>query len=148
MLAGPQADDRECLSFERRRQLVRRACDHTAERARAQAVPSVPDLCEHLHVSRRTLQYAFETVVGSSPLGYLRALRLNAARRDLLIGAAPTVQEAAGRHGFWSLSQFANDYRQHFAERPSQTLARARVAAGHQPISSDIKRPPAPHLLQ
>lgn len=122
VLAAPQADAHECLSFERRRRLVRKACEHIA--SRPDALPTVPDLCEHLHTSRRSLQYAFETVVGASPVVYLRALRLNAVRRDLLAGAA-TVQDAAASRGFWSLSQFGSDYRRQFAERPSQTLARS-----------------------
>lgn len=124
VLAAPQADGNECLSFERRRRLVRAACEATT--SQALGAPTVPDLCEMLHVSRRTLQYAFETVVGSSPVAYLRALRLNAVRRDLRTGVVNTVHDAAARHGFWSLSQFASDYRQQFAERPSQTMARSR----------------------
>ena len=127
VLAAPQADGNECLSFERRRRLVRAACDATT--SQPHGVPTVPDLCEMLHVSRRTLQYAFETVVGTSPVAYLRALRLNAVRRDLRTGAAATVQDAAARHGFWSLSQFGSDYRQQFAERPSQTMARSHSGA-------------------
>jgi len=124
VLAAPQADGDDGLGFERRRRLVRAACDLMA--ARPLALPTVPELCEQLHVSRRTLQYAFETVVGGSPVAYLRSLRLNAVRRELHAGASTTVQDAAARHGFWSLSQFGSDYRRLFAERPSQTLARAR----------------------
>jgi len=127
VLAAPQADGNECLSFERRRRLVRAACDATI--SQPHGAPTVPDLCEMLHVSRRTLQYAFETVVGTSPVAYLRALRLNAVRRELRTGLATTVQDAAARHGFWSLSQFGSDYRQQFAERPSQTMARSRSDA-------------------
>ncbi|MDL2339282.1 MAG: helix-turn-helix domain-containing protein [Pseudomonadota bacterium] len=134
VLSAPRSDGRECLSFERRKRLVQRACEQTT--SHSQALPTVPDLCEHLHVSHRTLQYAFETVVGASPVAYLRTLRLNAVRRDLLTGTMQTVQEAAGQHGFWSLSQFSSDYRRQFAERPSQTLARARPGrAGEQPLS-------------
>ncbi|MDO9315893.1 MAG: helix-turn-helix domain-containing protein [Burkholderiaceae bacterium] len=136
VLAAPSADGHEGLSFDRRRRLVRQACDRVS--SQPQAIPTVPELCEHLHVSRRTLQYAFETVIDSSPVVYLRTLRLNAARRDLLTGVAPSVQEAAGRHGFWSLSQFASDYRRQFGERPSQTLARARSV-----LSSSPPRPAA-----
>ena len=124
VLAAPQADGDECSSFDRRRRLVRAACDSMA--SRPLALPTVPELCVQLHVSRRTLQYAFETVVGSSPVVYLRGLRLNAVRRELHAGATATVQDAAAHHGFWSLSQFGSDYRRLFAERPSQTLARAR----------------------
>lgn len=128
VLAAPGAEGNECLSFERRRRLVRAACEATL--AQVEAAPTVPDLCALLHVSRRTLQYAFETVVGGSPVAYLRALRLNAVRRELCSGLSDSVQDAAVRHGFWSLSQFASDYRAQFAERPSQTLLRSRGGRG------------------
>lgn len=88
---------------------------------------SVPELCAALHVSRRTLQYAFEDEVGLSPLAYLRSLRLNGVRRLLReSGGTLGVAEAAGRWGFWNLSQFASDYRRQFGERASQTIARVR----------------------
>lgn len=144
VLATPLVEGHEGLSFDRRRSLVRRACDQV--RMHPHAVPTVPELCEHLHVSRRTLQYAFETVVGSSPVDFLRTLRLNAARRDLLRGAATSVQDAAGRNGFWSLSQFASDYRRQFAERPSQTLARTRPDSRGLPAAGTSSAQATPTL--
>jgi AraC family transcriptional regulator, ethanolamine operon transcriptional activator len=123
-LAAPQSPRRDALSFARRQQLVRRAC--ALVDAQPHSPPTVPELCAQLHTSRRSLQYAFETVVGASPVAHLRSLRLNAAHRALRAGSAASVQDAAAAHGFWSLSQFAADYRRQFAERPSQTLARGR----------------------
>lgn len=113
----------------------RRLVQQVRERLEASpaSAPSVPELCASLHVSRRTLQYAFEDEVGVSPLAYLRSLRLNGVRRLLSAGCdAPgaerplTVADAAGRWGYWNLSQFASDYRRQFGERASDTLARAR----------------------
>jgi AraC family ethanolamine operon transcriptional activator len=91
----------------------------------------VPELCEHLHVSRRTLQYCFQDVLSLAPASYLRAIRLNGARRDLC-GAAPgerTVQDVAAAWGFWHLSQFATDYRKLFGVRPSETLKTIHATA-------------------
>ncbi len=82
----------------------------------------VPELCEQLHVSRRTLQYCFQDVLGMAPATYLRTLRLNGARRDLCGRAAGSVQDVAEAWGFWHLSQFATDYRRLFGKRPSETL--------------------------
>ncbi|WP_069265908.1 helix-turn-helix domain-containing protein [Paraburkholderia nodosa] len=79
-------------------------------------------LCEQLHVSRRTLQYCFQDVLGMAPATYLRALRLNGARRDLCGRAAGSVQDVAAAWGFWHLSQFATDYRRMFGMRPSEAL--------------------------
>ena len=83
---------------------------------------SVAHLCGTLQVSRSTLQYCFQDVLGMSPIVYLRALRLNGARRALQTGA--TVTDAALDWGFWHLGQFSADYRQMFGERPSQTRQR------------------------
>ncbi|MDX1712778.1 MAG: helix-turn-helix domain-containing protein [Halomonas venusta] len=80
-------------------------------------------LCELTHVSRRTLQYSFTSILGISPLQFLRLTRLNRVRRALR-SAEPhqTVTEIATYWGFWHLGQFAHDYKQQFGESPSQTL--------------------------
>lgn len=85
------------------------------------------DLCELTHVSRRTLQYCFEQVLGLSPLQYLRLMRLNAVRRLLLAGLeeGDTIALLAARYGFWHAGQFSADYKGLFGEPPSATLARA-----------------------
>jgi AraC family ethanolamine operon transcriptional activator len=117
-------------SHARRRRVVDEA------RALALAQPdhavTVPELCERLHVSRRTLQYCFEDELGLSPMAYLRAVRLNGVRRQLrdvarqrATGGMNGVQDVAAHWGFWHMSQFAADYRKLFAEAPSQTLRRA-----------------------
>jgi AraC family transcriptional regulator, ethanolamine operon transcriptional activator len=97
---------------------------------------NVPELCEQLHVSRRTLQYCFQDVLNMAPATYLRAIRLNGARRDLSNAAreSHSVQDVAAAWGFWHLSQFATDYRKMFGIRPSETLkaaAERRVRFAH-----------------
>ncbi|MBY0437577.1 MAG: helix-turn-helix domain-containing protein [Burkholderiales bacterium] len=88
---------------------------------------NVARLCAALEVSRRTLQYCFQDVLGLSPIAYLRALRFNGARRSLLGGSA--VTDAALDWGFWHLGQFAADYRQMFGELPSATAHRLRAGS-------------------
>ncbi|WP_143093252.1 helix-turn-helix domain-containing protein [Polaromonas sp. OV174] len=84
--------------------------------------PTVTQLCSRLGVSRRTLQNCFQTVLGLSPLAYLRAVRLNAARQELK--TATSVTAAATQLGFWHFGHFAHDYRQMFGELPSDTFRR------------------------
>jgi AraC family ethanolamine operon transcriptional activator len=62
-------------------------------------------------------------VLGTTPIKYLRSLRLNSVRRALR-QAAPgvTIQDIASHWGFWHLSQFAQDYKKLFGELPSATL--------------------------
>lgn len=87
---------------------------------------TVTDLCEVANVSRRTLQYAFESILSISPIQYLRISRLNGVRRELIAakGSANVADIAAG-WGFWHMSQFAKDYRQLFGELPSRTRAQS-----------------------
>ena len=83
---------------------------------------SIAELCVNLNLSRRTIQYAFEYAIGTNPASYLRAVRLNHVRHDLIRGLS--VTEAATRWGFLHLSAFAHDYRVLFGELPSATSKR------------------------
>jgi AraC family transcriptional regulator, ethanolamine operon transcriptional activator len=102
-----------------RKQLVQQAC--ALMLAQADEPLSMLQVCRHVGASRRKLNYCFQDVLGTSPLKYLRALRLNGVRRDLR-GGAVSVQQAAARWGFWHLSEFAAAYRRQFGELPSRTL--------------------------
>ncbi|MFC0399473.1 helix-turn-helix domain-containing protein [Paraburkholderia rhizosphaerae] len=127
--ASSPGSERVAISRQpRRRGIVSDARDYVL--ANRDRPVSVPELCEHLHVSRRTLQYCFEDVLGMAPASYLRVIRLNGARRDLCDASrgssARSVQDVAAAWGFWHLSQFATDYRKLFGIRPSDTLRATR----------------------
>jgi AraC family ethanolamine operon transcriptional activator len=100
-------------------------------RARITEPITVADLCVALGVSRRTLQYSFQEVLGLNPVRFLRAMRLNGVRRDLKQTTAPaaTVQDTAATWGFWHLGHFVTDYKRMFGELPSETLRRRRGRA-------------------
>ncbi|EAB8791680.1 helix-turn-helix domain-containing protein, partial [Salmonella enterica subsp. enterica] len=87
---------------------------------------TVLELCNELYVSRRTLQNAFQQVLGIGPNAYLKTIRLNAVRRELVspYSKQTTVKDAAMQWGFWHLGQFATDYQRLFNEKPSETLSR------------------------
>jgi AraC family ethanolamine operon transcriptional activator len=107
---------------------------HVVERARAYMHAHIDEpitvagLCKTLGVSRRTLQYSFQDILGLNPVRFLRALRLNGVRRELRHPPpAATVQDAAARWGFWHLGHFVTDYRHMFGELPSETLRGRRL---------------------
>lgn len=104
--------------------LVNQAHDFVIDNAQNQDEVSIVDLCEHLRTSRRTLQNAFQSVWGVSPITYLKAIKLNAVRRELRspYSLFSTVQDAAMSWGFWHMGQFSADYLALFKELPSQTL--------------------------
>lgn len=85
---------------------------------------TVAELCHKIGVSRRTLQYCFQDVLNLNPVAFLRAVRLNGARRMLCKGSS--VMDAATHWGFWHFGHFANDYAALFGELPSETSRRYR----------------------
>ncbi len=85
-------------------------------------MPTVLDLCHHLRISRRTLQYSFQNVVGTTPTAYLRSIRLNAVRRFLMTTPETMrIGDAAAQFGFCHFGRFSAYYQQHFHELPSHT---------------------------
>ncbi|WP_440643030.1 helix-turn-helix domain-containing protein [Bradyrhizobium sp. PUT101] len=92
---------------------------------------SLLEVCKAAGASPRKLGYCFQAVLGTSPMHYWRAMRLNGVRRDLKRagGAGTSIYDVAVQHGFWHFSQFSLDYKRHFSELPSETLRRARRAA-------------------
>jgi AraC family ethanolamine operon transcriptional activator len=111
-----------------RYQLVQRAREFVLDRVGAPDPVQIVDICRALNVSRRTLQYSFEEVLGLNPATYLRVLRLNRARRDLLAAndvGAVQVKDVVSRWGFWHLSRFSAEYREMYGELPSVTLKNA-----------------------
>jgi AraC-like DNA-binding protein len=77
-------------------------------------------------VSARSLQYTFRRHRGCSPMEFLRRIRLERVRDELLHPIPDTtVTSAAMRWGFLHLGRFAAEYRARFNESPSATLHRA-----------------------
>ena len=84
--------------------------------------PAIPELCAHLHVSRRALQNCVEDITGLPPLAYMRSLRLNEVRRELRYGEGRRpISSVAYDWGFTHMSQFARDYKRMFGELPSES---------------------------
>ena len=98
----------------------------------ASAEPSVriDDLCVAACTSLSRLERAFRETFGVSPRRYLMLKRLAAVRRDLLRGEPQTsITEVATRWGFFHLGRFSKEYREHFAELPSQTQRAQRAVS-------------------
>jgi AraC-like DNA-binding protein len=78
-------------------------------------------------VRPRTLETHFKTLLGTTPLGWVRRMRLAHARRELERARAhATVTDIALASGFTQLGRFAARYRAVFGETPSATLRRSR----------------------
>ena len=83
------------------------------------------EIAEAAGVGARALQRAFRRALDVTPLGHLRAVRLDRAHHELRAadpGDGTTVAAAAARWGFGHPGRFAADYRARFGCSPSDTL--------------------------
>lgn len=89
---------------------------------------STADVAEAVGLSSRALQDGFRTHVGSTPMAYLRRVRLHRIRDELLASdpATANVTSIALDWGMTHLGRFAQSYRVEFGEAPSDTLRRGR----------------------
>lgn len=88
---------------------------------------TVGELAASVSMSARSLQEGFRRSLDTTPMAYLRQLRLEKAH-DELAAAEPgtvTVTEVATRWGFLHLGRFAAAYALAFREHPSTTLGRS-----------------------
>lgn len=124
-LCAPTQQTGKDLSAGTRQYVVKKARDYMQQHVDEPI--TVSDLCAHVRVSRRTLQYSFQDVLGTNPARYLRTMRLNGARREIRrqTDERAPLADIAARWGFWHPSRFASEYRTLFGELPSVTLKTA-----------------------
>ena len=83
----------------------------------------IKDIYSHVETSERNLRYIFNDLAELSPKKFIKYLKLNKARKDLINPTDnSTIKDIANRWGFTHSGQFADDYKKLFGELPSQTL--------------------------
>ena len=81
------------------------------------------------HVSVRSLQLTFRRHLDTTPMAYLRDVRMARVRRELVEGDGSIgVAEIATRWGFLHQGHFGQAYRRAYGETPGTTLRRGRPA--------------------
>jgi transcriptional regulator GlxA family with amidase domain len=89
---------------------------------------SVSRIASQVGVSLRSLQAGFREWRQSTPNQYLRKIRLEAARAELLAPSeSTTVTSVALNNGFFHLARFSAYYSAVFDEPPGQTLRQSRL---------------------
>lgn len=87
------------------------------------------------HMSPSSFHQHFKAITSMSPLQYQKALRLQEARRLMLMTMLDAG--AAGRRvGYLSPSQFSREYGRYFGSAPTRDMARLRQQAGPAPGAS------------
>lgn len=102
--------------------LVRRAIDFI--QANCARDITMGDIAAAINVTPRAVQYMFRRHLDTTPMAYLRRVRLDRAHRDLLAAdpTCDTVAAIAIRWGFAHTGRFSRVYRAEFGESPSVTL--------------------------
>lgn len=102
--------------------LLRRAIEYIE--ANAGNDIALADIADAVHVSSRAVQYMFRRHLDTTPLQYVRRLRLAHAHTDLVSGNPldDTVSAIANRWGFAHTGRFAVQYRQTYGLSPHETL--------------------------
>lgn len=105
---------------------TRRVIDYL--QAHKQHLPDMQTLCKVANLCERSLEYGFKEYLGMTPTRYIRIIRLNGVRFELLNcgNQKISVSKVAINWGFLELGRFAGEYKQLFDELPSHTLRRAR----------------------
>ncbi|CAN5162938.1 AraC family transcriptional regulator [soil metagenome] len=92
--------------------------------AQADEAVTLGEIAAAAGVPVRTLLEGFNRLRGTSPVRYLRDLRLDRARSRLMLGDGP-VARVAFDAGFAHLGRFSAIYQGRYGEAPSATLRRA-----------------------
>lgn len=88
---------------------------------------SVEDLAAEAAMSASSFHENFRAVTSTSPLRYLKTIRLHKARL-FMINEGLTAAEAAVRVGYESPSQFSREFKRLFGTTPAQDAATSRAA--------------------
>ena len=111
-----------------RARYVRRAQDYIE--ANLGWAITLDGVAQHVHVSGRTLELAFQNVLGRSPTDYIQTRRLNKVRQHLLEEdqASLTLADLALQNGLSHFGRFSHDYKTLFGELPSETRRRSMAS--------------------
>ena len=87
---------------------------------------TISDIVAQCGCSETAIHVAFRRYRGYTPMQFLAARRLQAAREALMAPSpTDTVSSIAYACGFLHLGRFAQEYRRRFGEKPSETLRKA-----------------------
>jgi AraC-like DNA-binding protein len=86
----------------------------------------ISDVADYAHTSSRNLQIGFKRYKDTTPMRYLRMIRLGRAHKDILAASrSETWQSIAAKWGFNDTLLFAKYYLQAYQELPQQTMLKS-----------------------
>ncbi len=130
VLRASVARDRDAESIQRAMRFMR---------AHATRSLSVEDVARHVAMSPSHFAHRFRAAAHTSPMRYLKQVRLQEAR-TVLLSDGLRVSEVAARVGYESASHFTRDFKSYFGATPADYLRRLRQIAesGERSAASGI----------
>lgn len=90
---------------------------------------NVAELAKELHMGLSAFHQSFKAITSTSPIQYVKAVRLHKARY-LMAYKGMKASEAAYEVGYMSSSQFNREFKRLFGLTPQQEISRLREQAG------------------
>ncbi|WP_197060493.1 AraC family transcriptional regulator [Erwinia sp. 9145] len=92
---------------------------------------ALADLAKASGMSVSSYHIHFREVTGSSPIQYLKAMRLHEARL-MIAGQHRTIADVAAQVGYASTAQFSRDFKRHFGRTASEEVKWVRRHLGEE----------------
>jgi len=89
----------------------------------------IQTLADDVGISASAFHHNFKALTATSPLQYLKTIRLHKAKM-LMLNEGITAATAAERVGYESASQFSREFKRFFGDSPLQEVAKMRQALG------------------
>ncbi|HEY9773066.1 MAG TPA: AraC family transcriptional regulator [Planktothrix sp.] len=89
----------------------------------------IETLADEAGISSSSFHHNFKALTATSPLQYLKTIRLHKAKM-LMLNDGITASAAAESVGYESVSQFSREFKRFFGESPVQEIARMRELLG------------------
>jgi AraC-like DNA-binding protein len=125
LLAGPQGDRlRHMAVLDSRTHQIGRAMEWIKDNFALQL--RIAELAERVNMSMSSLHHHFKAVTAMTPMQYQKLLRLEGARRMMLIDMLD-AGAAGHRVGYHSASQFSREYARQYGLAPMRDIAQARL---------------------
>lgn len=102
--------------FNKRLAIVKRAIEYIDSSTLLHI--SIPTILQHTFCSVRSLEYAFNNILGISPKRYLILRRMHLIRKQLLRNPKYKIKDIVSQYGIVNLGRFAHDFNTLFGEYP------------------------------
>lgn len=80
----------------------------------------IPRILDFSHCSLRSLEYAFNSIIGISPQRYLKIRRMHLIRRELIHRQQSTIKEVVSKYGIVNIGRFSHDFYTLFGKYPKE----------------------------